>query len=628
MKKVAKFMLCLLLGILTILIVIYSYAYFDKLQLNEKRNSITLYDVYGDIMYESNFKKNMKWVKIDKVPKKIQTAFVKVEDKRFYEHAGFDPIRLTKAFLKNIKNQEILEGGSTITQQYAKNLFLSNEQTITRKWEEFFYATRLEMQYSKAEILEGYLNTLYFGHGIYGIESAANFFFDQKLNTLSNAQIAMLVGIPNGPAIYSPFISMKHAMDRQHLILNVLYHNEVINQHDYKLALKEKIVLASLEKKESSGMDEYYIDSVIHELKQRKELDLSKAYHVYTYYDPSIQTHLNTAIKNQTTVEDSLQIAGVIIQPFSGAIIAIAGGKDYTFSQFNRAIYSKRQIASTIKPLLYYNALIQGFTPSTPFLSAETKFKLNENQEYAPSNYASKYANADISMIDAIALSDNIYAIKTHLFLGVDTLSNALHDFGIKQALPHASLALGTIDLSILELSTIYNTFASEGLYTSPSFISSIVDESGEVILKREVHPKRLLQRDETLILNQLLTSTYDVKTTNHTVPTLIDCAPKIKVAGKSGTSEWDSLIVGYNPSYTIGIWSGYDDNQELDKKYYGVPKKIWRDTWNALYKNKEGVWYQPSDHIIKKIVDPISGKEDRFGSEYWYLRSKEDAVH
>ncbi|MEF9921121.1 MAG: transglycosylase domain-containing protein [Erysipelotrichaceae bacterium] len=628
MKKVGKIMLCLLLGIITVFIAIYIYAYFDKLELNEKRNSITLYDVYGDIIYESNFKKNMKWIKIDKIPDKVKNSFVQVEDKRFYNHVGFDPIRLVKAFTKNIKSQAILEGGSTITQQYAKNLFLSNEQTLTRKFEEFFYATRLEMQYSKEEILEGYLNTLYFGHGIYGIGNAARFFFDKQLNTLNISEIAMLVGIPNGPAIYSPFISMDNAIKRQHLILSVLEKNEVISNKEYKQAMSEKLTLSNGEQKDTFGIDEYYIDGVISELKQRDDIDLTKALHVYTYYDPNIQKQLNTAIHNQTNIEDELQVSAIIIQPFTGAILSLAGGKDYTLSQYNRALNSKRQIASTIKPLLYYNALVQGFTPSSPFLSAETKFKINENQEYAPSNYANKYANRDISMIDAIALSDNIYAVKTHLFLGEETLSNALHDFGIDKAKPDASLALGTIDLSILELAKIYNTFASEGLYTTPSFISAISDESGEIITKREVIPKRLLQRNETLILNQLLTSTYDPKTAYHTVPTLIDCAPNIKVAGKSGTSEWDSLIVGYNPDYTIGIWSGYDDNRELNKKYYGIPKKIWRDTWNLLYNDSTSSWYQPSESIIKKIVDPISGKEDTSGSEYWYMRTKEDLAH
>lgn len=612
--------------IVTIFVAIYIYAYFDKLELNEKKASITIYDVYGDVLYESNFKKNMRWIKIEEIPDKVKDAFISVEDKRFSSHVGFDPIRMVKALGNNVKNKGgIMEGGSTITQQYAKNLFLSNEQTISRKVEEFFYAARLEMQYSKDDILEGYLNTIYYGHGIYGIEGASQFFFDKELDQLSTAEIAMLVGIPNGPSIYSPYISMENAKNRQELILQVLYNNAEINKDQMETAKTEEIKLSTGENKDEFGNDEYYIDSVINELQNRDDLDLSSELHVYTYYDPNIQKQLSTAVHDQTNIEDDLQVSGVIIQPFTGNIMALSGGKDYTLSQYNRAINSQRQVASTIKPLLYYTALQQGFTPSSTFKSEPSTFKIDEKTTYSPTNYSQKYPNKDISMINAISLSDNIYAVKTHLFLGEDALSNALHDFGITQAKPDVSLALGTVNMSILEISKVYNTFASEGLYTQPGFISNITDEKGDIIYKREVKPKRLLDRDDTLILNQMLTSTYDSKNISHTVPTLIDTIPDIKVGGKSGTSEWDSLVVGFNPDYTIGVWCGYDDNRELEKKYYSVSKKIWQQTFNSLFEGKEGSWYQPSDRIVRKLVDPISGEEDKNGSEYWYLRTKED---
>lgn len=598
---------------------IYVYAYFDRLSLDEQRKNITIYDASGNIMYESNFKKNMQWTSINDIPKFIQDSFVSVEDKRFNYHAGFDPIRIMKALGTNIVNGDILQGGSTITQQYAKNLFLTNDQTISRKISEFFYSTRLEMQYSKQDILEGYLNTIYFGHGVYGVNAASHYFFDKKLSDLSIAETAMLIGIPNGPSIYSPFLNKDNAIKRQRLILSVLEHNGQITEKQKQEALTQPLVLSENDDIQKYGIDEYYIDAVIQELDNLK-VDLSKEVHVYTYYDQNTQLALNNAIVKNVDMNDELEISSVITQPFSGNILAMAGGKDYTISQYNRATHAERQIASTIKPLLYYCALQQGFTPATQFSSEPTQFPISENEKYAPSNYNNLYPYAKISMINAIGLSDNIYAVKTHLFLGEETLHNALLDFKIEQSKPNPSQALGTVSMSALELSGIYNTFASEGLYIKPAMISHITSNNKNVYT-RKVEPKRLLQRDETLILNQLLTSTYDIRNKSYTFPSLYGFEPKVPVAVKSGTSDWDSLVAGFNPEYTLSIWTGFDDNRLLPKEYYSVSKNIFKDTFNALYKDREAIWYQPSDGIVEKKVNPITGNDDSNGSTYWFKK-------
>ena len=329
---------------------------------------------------------------------------------------------------------------------------------------------------------------------------------------------------------------------------------------------------------------------------------------------------LSNAVTKHVDLSSELEVAGIITQPFTGNVMAMVGGKDYTISQYNRAIYSSRQVASTIKPLLYYCALQQGFTPSTQFTSQKTTFRVSDDEEYAPPNYGNVYANGKISMINAISLSDNIYAVKTQLFLGVDTLHNALLDFNIRQSSPNPSEALGTVNMSLLELSRIYNTFASEGLYVKPALISHITS-GNDVVYKREVQPKRLLQRDETLILNQMMTSTFDIRNKSYTFPSMYGHEPDITVAAKSGTSDWDSLVMGFNPEYTVGIWSGFDDNRELEKQYYTISKDIFKDTFNGLYKKRKGVWYQPSDGIQEKRVNPITGTEDSEGSVYWFKK-------
>lgn len=601
---------------LMLLLVFYLAAWILPLDLETKKENITLYDINQNIIYESNFKKNSNWAPLDEIPEWIQEIVVEIEDKRFYQHVGFDPIRIVKAVISNIKAMDIVEGGSTISQQMAKNLFLTNTQTFSRKIEELFYAAQMEMQYDKSVILEGYLNTIYYGHGIYGITSASQFFFGKPLEQCSLAQVVLLTGIPNGPSLYSPFINYEASKQRQELLLSVLYNAQIIDDAQYQQALTEELQL--IEPDYQSQQADYYIQAVLDEL---NTLDLEwQGGHIYTYYDASVQSALDASF-NKASLTDGLEASAIVIQPFSGNILALVGGSDYTVTQYNRSLYSKRQVASSIKPLLYYSALQSGFTPSTTFLSTPTTFQIDEKTSYAPTNYNDNYPNREISMINAIALSDNIYAVKTHLFLGMDTLANSLKAFHIN-AQPLPSLALGSIELSLLELGTIYNTFASMGYYYEPSFISRIVSRYGNDLYVRDSQKTRMLNSDITLVLNQMLTATYDPRNKTVTFPTMHGYAPIVKTAIKSGTSDFDSLVVGYNPEYTIAVWCGFDDARLLDKQYYTVSKQIYRDTFNTLYiDKKEAPWYSISEKMEAKTVDPISGEESLIGSTYWFLK-------
>lgn len=621
MKRLKTFIFWNIFIITTILLMVYTYAYFDKLSLNDMKNSISIYDQSNTLMYQSNFKKNMEWTPLTQIPTLIQEAFVSVEDKRFYRHVGFDPIRIIKAIFTNLKNRDVIQGGSTITQQYAKNLFLTNEQTLHRKIQEFFYSARLEMQYSKQEILEGYLNTLYYGHGVYGVKKASDFFFHKPLDALSIEEVAVLIAIPNGPAIYSPFLHPENTDQRKNLVLSVLYHNELIDQQQYETAKQAPLQYASLEdNQEKPRYDEYFIDATIQTLQTLSGFSHDQQLHIYTSYDNDIQNYVQQSIDQFMPKEEELECAAIVVEPFTGHILAISGGKDYTLSQYNRSMYAQRQIASTLKPLLYYTALAQGFHPSSTFLSQATTFQVG-NEAYAPQNYNQKYPNRNISMINAIAMSDNIYAIKTHLFLGTNTLHQALLDFGIEQSQETPSLALGTVNMSLLELSKIYNTFASEGLLKEPSFIQKITDKDGNILYEANPDNKRILDRDLTLILNQMLTSTYDLKNKTTSYPTMAGFSPNTTVGVKSGTSDWDSWVIGFNPNYTIGFWTGYDDNRLLTKEYYEVAKQMFQAVFNALYKEGAGPWYQPSNALEVRYVNPISGELNSNGSSYWYLK-------
>lgn len=617
MKKAAKITAWILFILVSAILLIYTYALIAPLSLSEQRHHITLYDRNGDILYESNFGEDMEWTDLEDIPQQVQDAFVAVEDRRFYLHMGVDPIRIVSA-LRNNMHSDTLQGGSTITQQYAKNLFLTNEQTLQRKIEEFFYAVRLEMHYSKADILEGYLNTLYFGHGIYGISEASSYYFGKDMDELSAGELAMLVGVVNGPGAFSPYLHYENAISRQQTVLQVLKDEQVIDEAAYEEAMNEELVI--LDHRDDEQEDDiraYYIDAVLAEL---SAMNLTKdQLDVYTYFDPQASRALYLSLQENLGSDSEMQAAAVILEPFTDHILAMAGGKSYTESQYNRALHAERQIASTIKPLLYYCALQQGFTPSTTFISQPTTFQLGDNETYAPGNYDDQYPYREISMINAIGMSDNIYAVKTHLFLGTQTLQHALAQYGIT-ADDNASLALGTVSLNVCELASIYNSFASEGLYAQPQLISGI--RSKETwIMQDETQMKQLLKRDETLMLSQLLTATYDPKNITYAYPSMLGSAPDVPTAVKSGTSDWDSLCAGYNPQYTLVIWSGYDDNRTLEKADMSHARKIFQATFDRLYEGREGPWYERPDTLEERRVDPVSGEPSSQGSVYWYKK-------
>lgn len=610
MKRLLHILMGIFFFFFTVFIIMLLYAILTPISLKNKQ--IIIFDKNDTIIYQNDRSNTLD---INDVDDFILDAIVDVEDKRFYSHIGFDVIRSGKALLTNVAKKDIVEGGSTITQQYAKNIYLNNTQTIERKIEELFYALRLEMHYSKKDILEGYINSIYYGHGIYGLKQAASFYFGKQVNDLTLAETALLIGIPNGPSYYSPYESMENAIKKRNQILKLLKEDHLINTNEYEKAIKEDIILDDHDYQKLTRKN-YYIDAVLQKVDAMKLKD--NTLYIHTYYDEDAQNALTNAI-DHTMNEKEMQSSGIIMEPYTFNITAIQGGNNFNESNYNRALYAKRQIASTIKPLIYYLALNQGFTPSSTFSSEPTTFTLEDGSSYAPENYNKSYPYKDISMIHAISTSDNIYAVKTHLFLGMDSLTSALKQFDI-DAESNPSLALGCVNLSVYDITKIYTTFASEGLYVEPSFISQI--SNGEQLLyTRDTSSKQLLDRDTTLVLNQALTSTYDDKNTLNSYPTMLGKQADVTTGVKSGTSDWDTWVVGFDPYYAVGIWNGYDDNREIDKKEFETSKYIWRDTFNALMEEKLDIWYEMSDAITAKKVDPISGKEDNNGSIYWYLK-------
>ena len=560
-------------------------------------------------------------VELNEVNKDFLVSIVAIEDHRFYSHRGFDPVGIGRAIVTNIKNGGKSQGASTISQQYARLLFLTNEKTWKRKIKEAFLTTRLEAHYGKDTILKGYINTVYFGHGVYGIKQASHYYFNKEPKDLDLNEASMLAGVINGPTYYSPFNDLQAAKKRQKLVLDRLVEENYISQ---KKANQVQKTPFQLNKKPSSTLTidhPYYRDAVITELKELKLYEdkyINQGLNVETCLDKKIQNQLEKTIQKQLLDHKDLENASMILNSQTGGVLALVGGRDYSQSQFNRATSASRQVASTIKPLLYYVALDNGFTPTTKFKSEATTFQLENGETYSPTNFNQKYANKDITLAQAIAVSDNIYAVKTHLFLGEQSLVNALNRFGFQHISPHPSLALGTLNTNIYQLSSIYTTLAHTGLYNQTHFIKKVTNDEGKILYEFKSQNEKKLNEDTCLILNQLLTTPFQKVFNTYASATMSSYQTKCTFAAKSGTSPYDSLCVGYNPNYTILSWSGYDDNRELtlatDRR---IPKIIFQTMANSI--QKEEVWYQPSKQIQQIPINPITGDYDEKGIIYWF---------
>ena len=607
MKKCLFYLTTILL---VLYVSLYVYAKFDNKISIKSANSFYMYDNNNEI-----FNKEDNWVSIKEISPNLINATISIEDKHFYNHVGFDYLRIMKAMTVNIKNMKNLEGASTITQQLAKNLFLDFDKTWERKIEEAWLTIKLESNFTKNEILEGYLNTINYG-GVFGIENASIYYFGKSAKDLNLAEASILARIPKSPSYYSPITNYNNAKMRQKIILNAMVNNKFINESEKNQAISEKLNIVGKYEKNNSNTLMYYQDAVIKELNSIKSIPKSfiktGGLKIYTNLDLNTQIDLENNIEKYLKNDQDLQVASVMVNPNDGKIIALIGGRNYKKSEFNRAIESKRQVGSTLKPFLYYSALENGFTASTTFNSSKTTFVFSNDEKYSPKNYGDIYANKDITMAAALAYSDNIYAVKTHLFLGENNLVNMLNRIGITSNLsPVPSLALGTSEINIIDMTSSYSVFANNGYKIKPHLIEKIVDMNGKVLYKFNEEKKLILNQSTTYIMNELLSNCYNNVFVDYNYPTCINIASKVsnKYAIKTGTTDTDHLIFGYNPEIVLGIWSGYDNNDYTYPEVSTNIKLAWIDTIENYFKKNKATWYKKPDNIVGVPVNPITGE-------------------
>ena len=633
-KKILKIVIIPIILFIFIHIAVYTYCFITpKLEIN-KSQSFYLYDTKNELVFNDD----KSWISLEDISPYLINATISTEDKYFYKHIGFDYLRIAKAIVTNIVKRDKSEGASTITQQYARNLFLNFEKTWKRKIDEALLACELEVHYTKDEILEGYLNTINYG-GVYGIEAASKYYFGKSAKDLTLAEATLLAGIPQSPSNYSPVKNYKKSKERQKIVLLMMKNNNKITNEEYNNALNTNLtILGKTEKKEVTSIN-YFKDSVLEELKKitniPEEITKTGGLKIYTTLDIEAQEDLEKAVYSYINDETKVQTAAIMMNPNTGGVIAMLGGNDYNKSQYNRATKSKRQVGSTMKPLLYYTALESGFTASSSFTSEKTTFTFSGDKTYSPNNYNDTYANSPISMAAAISYSDNIYAVKTHLFLGENMLVNTAKRLGITSKLAEVpSLALGTEEISLLEMTTSYSAFANLGYKVEPHFIKKIEDSKGNILYENKEEKELILNQSLTFILNEMLTYTYNKNFIDYNYPTLISLLPNIthKYSIKSGTTDTDLLIIGYNKDAVLSIWNGYDDNSKIESKEYSYHKNIWIDTMEAYFKDKETSWYDIPTNVVGVVVNPITGiianDNDTKKEMFFYIKGTEPSLN
>lgn len=627
----------MILGFISFIVIIiglYTYAYLSpKLDLKTS-GSLYLYDNNNELIYQGS--RNNEWANIEDISEYLINATVAVEDKNFYNHHGFDYLRIIKAMYLNIKSGEIVQGASTISQQYIKNLYLDFDQTWERKIEEAFLTLELEVHYDKDEILEGYLNTINYGQGNMGIVNAASYYFNKKPSELTLEEAIMLAGISKNPAAYNPVSDYEACINRAWIVASAMLNNGYIDEATYNSLFQEQIEIYGQNKTNNLQMLMYYQDAVLEELANISGIPESLidagGLKIYTTLDMDAQSNMEESILAENK-DKELQVASIIVDPNTGAVKALTGGMNYATSQYNRALESKRQVGSTMKPFLYYAALENNMTMSSTFSSEPTTFNLSNGKTYSPQNASDLYADKNITMATALALSDNIYAVKTNLFLGVDTMIEVAHRTGITADLAEvASLPLGTSEINLLDFTTGYTTFASGGYKKDLYFIERIEDMEGNVLYEHEDKKKLVLNPNYTYILNEMMNTTSNAAFVDYTTPTALTIASKLtnKYAIKTGSTNTDFWIVGYNKDALVMTWMGYDDNKTISSSVRNASKNAWAAMIENYLEDIDTDWYETPKNVVAIPLDAITGEVTNDTSKaalYYYVKGSEPGI-
>ena len=514
-------------------------------------------------------------VSIDDIPDNLKNAVIATEDKNFYHHRGFDTLGLVRSAITNLRAGKLKQGASTITQQLARILFLSNERTFDRKIKELIIAHRIEKTISKDEILDMYLNSVYLGSGTYGVLSASKTYFDKNLDELTLAEAALIAGLPQAPSVYSPFSNPDAAINRRNQVLKRMYKTGYINKKQYKQALDEPLKLNQKPRIYSFNKAPYFIDFVLRELTDIgfDETEISqgglKIYTTLNYKDQkAADDAINNGLSNAGLKADKTQMSLFAFSPTTGKILAYVGGKNYEKSQYDRIVNAIRPPGSSFKPFVYAAALQQGFSVNDIMEDKPVQFN-----KWAPRNYGDKY-RGKMPLWKALALSSNVIAATLIDKVGVGPVISIARDLGITTPLqPDLTISLGSNGVKLYDMVVAYGAFANGGFRVRPYAVERVENSRGVVIY--EAMPTKVMKvisYDTAAGMTYMLKKVVEQGTGR-------GAAVGREVAGKTGTTDdyRDAWFMGYSPDIVAGVWLGNDDNSRLPGiTGGGLPARVW----------------------------------------------------
>jgi penicillin-binding protein 1A len=594
--------------------------------------STKVYDDQGTIISQF-FIERRELTSLDRVPQWLKDGFISIEDKRFYSHWGVDMLRFFKMILINIINLKIVQGGSTITMQLARNMFLTMEQTIMRKLKEIALAIRIERAFTKDEILEMYLNQINFGQGHYGVATAAEYYFNKDVSELALSECALLVALPKGES-YSPYKRPERAIQRRNLVLKAMLHNKTISSEDYDRAVNEP--LGVVEHKKEKRVGEYFLEEIRRylELKYGPEFLYRSGANIYTTMNTRAQRiaeevlekHLIKLEKDQRLPHpksefDSVGIADTVMSiPYlQGALVlldchtsevkAMIGGRDFSQSQFNRATQAHRQAGSAFKIFVFTAAVDNGFTPSDIVLDLPIVLEVpGVDSIYRPSNYDRKFMGP-ITVKNALKHSRNLVAIRLIRSIGPELVVRYAHNLGVASPLlPVVSLALGACEVDLLEMVSAVGSIADLGESSSPILIRKITNKDGTLIELNNPLIERRLSAQTSYIMTDIMRSVVNGGT-GYRVREYY----KGPAAGKTGTTNnySDAWFIGYTPEYACGIWVGYDNNDRIFRGATGgfVSAPIWGDFMARVDTLQNEEFAKPSSGLTHARICEQTGR-------------------
>ncbi|OPY12053.1 MAG: Penicillin-binding protein 2D [Syntrophus sp. PtaB.Bin001] len=566
-------------------------------------SSIKVFDSKGRF-FGRILPKERYWVSIDRINPFLQKAVVAIEDARFYQHPGVDIRGIARALVKDVAKRKFVEGGSTITQQLIKNKYFSGQKTLDRKIKESFLAMEYERKYSKKQILEMYLNEIYYGNGAWGIAQAARLYFDKSPRDLSEAECALLAGIPKAPVRYNPYGSASVVRNRRNLVLKRMAELKMISARE-----KQKLAAAPISPIKR-GEAPYYLDFIKNKLVEQYGQSIIErgGLEVITAMDLNLQKRAEQVLyEGVKKISPTLQGALFCMDPNTGDLLAVAGGVDFTSNSYNRAFYAKRQPGSAIKPLIYATAVERGYTAGSIWNDTPVTYTWGTEESWTPQNYGKEYYG-ELSLREALAYSDNVIAVRLLEGVGIPNFVDFAGRVGLSLRSRNLSLALGTEEVTLAELVRAYSPLANGGSRAEVRTIIRIYDRYYRTWTENPPVVTPVLSPGAAFVTTQMM---KDVLTYG-TAKSLKKFSQQRPSAGKTGTTDnyQDAWFIGYTPQVVTGIWVGHDRPEPGGRGFTGgaVCAPLWERFMRSALAGKPVVDFPKPDTVVSVSIDPATG--------------------